>query len=65
MTMQPSQPAAEIPLLDQIAELERELGYRRRVFPKWIADGRMQAAAAARRMSAMEAALATLKGMQS
>jgi hypothetical protein len=31
--------ALPVPLSDQIAELRREQGLRKRVYPRWIADG--------------------------
>lgn len=38
-----------------LAELKREIGMRRAVFPKWIKSGRIAAAEAAHRIKTMEA----------
>lgn len=42
----------------KIAELERELGYRRRLYPRWVADGKMSQAAADTQIAVLEACLA-------
>jgi len=52
-----------IPLSDQIACVTRELGMRRRVYPKWIESGRMKQDEADREIARMEAVLATLQGL--
>src|SRR5690606_61685 len=49
-----------VPIRDQIAELKREIRTRERVFPKWVADGRLDAAEAERRVTRMRAALESL-----
>lgn len=54
----------EIPLADQIRCVGREIGLRRNVYPKWVASGRMKQQDADREIAAMEAVLATLKGLQ-
>ena len=43
---------------DKRAALQRELKMRRRVYPKWVRDGRMAAADADREIAVMEAILA-------
>jgi hypothetical protein len=53
-----------VPLADQIRCVGRELGLRRRVYPKWIASGRMKQDDADREIAAMEAVLATLKDLE-
>lgn len=40
------------------AALEREIKMRRRVYPRWVADGRMSQAKADEEISIMEAILA-------
>ena len=54
----------EIPLADQIRCVGREIGLRRNVYPKWVASGRMKQQDADREIAAMEAVLATLKGLE-
>lgn len=54
----------EIPLAEQIRCVGREIGLRRNVYPKWVASGRMKQQDADREIAAMEAVLATLKGLQ-
>jgi hypothetical protein len=38
-----------------LAELERELGYRRRLYPGWVTNKKMSQAAADRQIAALEA----------
>jgi hypothetical protein len=45
----------------QLAEVEREVALRRRVYPRWVADGRMKQAAADRQIATMEAVAETLR----
>ncbi len=52
-----------VSLAGQIAEVERELAMRKAVYPRWVADRRITQAAADARTIAMEAVLATLKGL--
>lgn len=47
-------------LAEQIAELERELALRRRVYPEFIARKRLSARAAELQIARIEAAIATL-----
>lgn len=53
-----------VPLAAQIKEVEREIAQRERVYPRWVADGRMPQATANRQIATMRAVLATLKGLQ-
>jgi hypothetical protein len=46
---------AEITPVEKLAAITRELGYRRYVYPRRVADGRMQQAAADRQIAIMEA----------
>lgn len=48
----------------QIAELRRELTVRRRVFPQWVASGKLDQAEADRRCDRLEAAIASLYELQ-
>lgn len=50
-----------IPIEEQIAEVEREIAMRRRVYPGWVRAGRMDADTADRRIAAMQAVLDTLR----
>jgi len=50
-----------IPLADQIAEVAREIRQRDRVYPKWIADGRLKQETADTKLAQLHAALSTLQ----
>jgi hypothetical protein len=50
-----------IPLEDQAKECEREVGMRRRVYARWVQDGKMTQSAADTAIARMEAAGATLR----
>jgi hypothetical protein len=50
-----------VPLERQIACLRREVGLRKRVYPRWIQNGRMTQEQADSQIEAMEAAQATLE----
>lgn len=52
---------------DEIQELERELAIRRRVFPRWVSDGRITQAKADRQIAVMASAIESLhrlKGLE-
>lgn len=51
-------------LAEQIAEVGRELGLRKGVYPKWVESGKLSQALADRQITCMEAAYATLKWVQ-
>lgn len=53
--------AAHIPLAEQIAEVKREIGLRRRVYPGFIAAHRLKQADGDRQIARLEAVLATLE----
>lgn len=53
--------AGKITLGEQVAEIGRELGLRRGVYPKWVADGKLSQALADRQIECMDAAYKTLK----
>jgi hypothetical protein len=55
---------APVPLPAQIACIEREIAMRERVYPNWVASGRMSQAKADAELLAMRAALETLRGAQ-
>lgn len=55
--------AQPIPLADQIAEVERELTFRRRRWPGNVSSGHFDANTAYSRINRLEAALATLKAL--
>ncbi len=46
---------------DQIASVEREIGYRERVYPRRVTAGQMTPALADRELSRMRAVLETLR----
>lgn len=52
--------AVTVPLEDQIAEVDREIRQRERVYPKWIADGRYKQETADKKLSDLRAARVTL-----
>lgn len=49
---------------EQITCVMREINMRRRVYPKWVANGRMTKENADREIAAMAAVLDTLKGLK-
>jgi hypothetical protein len=51
---------SDITLPDMIAEVKRELAMRERVYPGWIANGRLKQATADRDMRRMRAVLELL-----
>jgi hypothetical protein len=53
--------ALPVPLASQIAEVEREIKQRERVYPRWVEAGKMPKATADRQIEVMRAVLATLK----
>ena len=50
-----------IPISDQVAEVEREIALRRRVYPRWVSNGQLKQDRADRQIAVMEAVLKTLK----
>jgi len=50
-------------LREQITEVKRELSMRRRVYPAWVANGRISQAEADLHMERMTAVLVTLEGL--
>lgn len=54
---------ADVPIAEQIACVERELRMRARVYPGWVAAGRMTRERAEAETRAMEAVLMTLRGL--
>ncbi len=50
-------------LAQQLAEAERELNLRLRVFPRWIEAGRIKPQMADKRMARQAAAVETLRGL--
>lgn len=52
-----------VTLNDAIGELERERELRRRVYPNWIAAGRLKQIAADERNRRLEYAIERLKGL--
>jgi hypothetical protein len=54
---------SQITLVEQIAELQRELQMRQRVYPRWVDQGRLSQSTAAAQILTMTAALATLQDL--
>jgi hypothetical protein len=54
----------DVTLTAQIACVERELRLRERVYPRWVAVGRMSQEDCAREILTMRAVLATLRTME-
>jgi hypothetical protein len=52
-----------VSLDDQVACVRRELGLRQRLYPRWVADGKMTADQAAKEINAMKAVLDTVAGL--
>jgi hypothetical protein len=55
---------APIPLQAQIVELERELALRARVYPRFVASGKMSQKAADHHTDCLRAAIETLKRLK-
>lgn len=55
--------ATTIPLADQLAEVRREIGMRRKAYPRWVSLGRMTQQQADRSLALMEAVRDTLAGL--
>lgn len=56
--------ALSIPLASQIACVEREIGMRARVYPRWVADHKLTQAKADHEIAAMQAVLRTLEAIR-
>ena len=52
-----------ITLPEMLAELEREIALRKRVYPRWVQAGRLSAAKAERQIEVMEQLAEYLKGI--
>jgi hypothetical protein len=57
-------PHAPVPIEDQVRCAERELGYRNRVYARWVSAGKMTASKAQAEIRAMTAVVATLKTVE-
>ncbi len=57
-------PNPNIPLTDQITCIERELAFRRKLYPQWVERKSLTQEGAEIEINRMEAVLATLKGIQ-
>ena len=55
---------ADVPLNRQIACVKREVSMRRRVYPRWVENGKMTQRESDRQLEAMEAVQATLQALQ-
>jgi len=54
---------AQVTLRDQIACVEREITMRERVYPRWVAAGKMTPGKADAELAGMRAVLETLRGL--
>lgn len=48
----------------QLACIRREIGMRKRVYPRWVANAKMAQADADREIASMQAVLATLENLR-
>lgn len=46
---------------EMVTEIEREIAMRERVYPRWIADGKLKQAKADRQIAILRAAVARLR----
>lgn len=53
-----------ITLKEQILDVKREIGFRERLYPRWVEAGKMKMHDAEYRLRAMRAVLATLEGLE-
>lgn len=51
----------KIDLAAQVAAVKREIGFRKRAYPRWVGEGRMTQVKADHEIAAMEAVLATVE----
>lgn len=56
--------AVAVPIEEQIVTVERELGFRRRLYPRWVGANKLTQAAADTEIRRMEAVLLTLQRVQ-
>jgi len=56
--------ATKTSLAEQRAEVGREIGLRRGVYPKWVASGKLSQALADRQIACLEGAYETLKWLE-
>ena len=56
-------PDSPVPLAAQIACVEREIAMRERVYARRVSEGKVTVSAARAERNAMEAVLATLRGL--
>ena len=56
--------ALAVPIEEQIVTVERELGFRRRLYPRWVGANKLTQAAADTEIRRMEAVLLTLQRVQ-
>jgi len=53
--------SAKIPFAHQLDCAEREVKYRERCYPRWVAEGKMSKATADAQLAAMKAIVETLR----
>jgi len=61
--MDGSEAGAAVPLADQLAAVNREIGLRRRVYPGWVRQKKMTEGQANAEIAAMEAVAETLRAL--
>lgn len=53
-----------VPLSRQVAEVRREMAMRKRLYPRWVREGRLEGVTACDRIATMAAVLQTLEQLQ-
>lgn len=61
MSNKPTKVSVRVTLANEVAEIERELKMRERVFPNWVKNGKMTQAQAEHRIACTVATLERLK----
>ena len=57
-------PDSPVPIAAQVTCVEREIGLREKVYPRWVAAGRLSQTKADQELELMRAVLATLRAIE-